>query len=572
MYNPNKFKHEVNNRHTLIVELEYDATNYNKILRISNIEHFLKNYLKDQLNTIYNKLNHTKKYHRLKNAYKTIIEKQSKYEEDSSAYENLEESRKEVGCKLNKLFSNYGLTFNNTLKIAKDYINKTKKDIHSVFITTTVEDVWTGMEKVLYGNGKHLKFKKKEYDNPSIRAKEITRGISLKLDKKTNELSLRIGQNSNSKYKPINLKFKKVNPMDYFLIDELNLLKEYLKDKKGNNEKYEYIYEKTNIKQNTHRPCYVTIVIENIRHKMRIYAHITIVGPACKKLDKYGNLRHQKRNGNVGVDLGTQSAAIVAKKFVEVRNLAERNSQSTKDTFHIDKQLQQKMDNSRRYTNPEKFNKNGTIKKNNKKKWKKSKNYKKIAYKLHEKQRKDSLFRKYATQEMVNDLREHGNIIITEENNIKSLQKRSKKPTENSNRTKVITLKDGTKKTIQKKKRKRRFGLSILHRCPGFFIEECEKKFKEVIKVDRMFRASQYDHTNGEYTKKNLNTRWFELSDGTLVQRDIYSAFLMYCADIGFKNPNQDSCNFYFNEFMKLFTAFNKWVKDNNIKIKNYND
>lgn len=64
---------------------------------------------------------------------------------------------------------------------------------------------------------------------------------------------------------------------------------------------------------------------------------------------------------------------------------------------------------------------------------------------------------------------------------------------------------------------------------------ECKKKFKKVLIVDKMFRASQYDHTNGEYTKKDLNTRWFQLSDGTLVQRDLYSAFLMYCADLEIK-------------------------------------
>ena len=72
------------------------------------------------------------------------------------------------------------------------------------------------------------------------------------------------------------------------------------------------------------------------------------------------------------------------------------------------------MNRSRQYTNANNYNENGTIKKGNKKKWYKSKNYKKIAYRLHEKRRKDSLFRKYATQEIVNDMLEHGNILITE--------------------------------------------------------------------------------------------------------------------------------------------------------------
>ena len=85
-----------------------------------------------------------------------------------------------------------------------------------------------------------------------------------------------------------------------------------------------------------------------------------------------------------------------------------------------------------------------------------------------------------------------------------------------------------------------------------------------------MFRASQYDHTNGEYTKKDLNTRWFQLSDGTLVQRDLYSAFLMYCADLELKNLDQYLCNLNFDMFMQYFKNFDKWIKDNNIKIENY--
>ena len=82
---------------------------------------------------------------------------------------------------------------------------------------------------------------------------------------------------------------------------------------------------------------------------------------------------------------------------------------------------------------------------------------------------------------------EHGDMLITEKNDINSLQKRSKKPTENSTRTKIITKKDGTTKIITKKKRKKRFGLSILHRCPGYFMTECKKKFKKVLIVDKMF-------------------------------------------------------------------------------------
>ena len=252
-------------------------------------------------------------------------------------------------------------------------------------------------------------------------------------------------------------------------------------------------------------------------------------------------------------------------------NLAERNGKSTKDTASVDKKLQQKMARSLRYSNPDNYNEDETIKKGTKK-WVHSKNYEKLAYKLHEKRRRDSEFRRYATQEIVNDLREHENVLVTEENRVEAWKRRSKKPTEQTDKEIEVTNKKGEKKKVKKCKKKRRgMAYSILHRIPGFFIAECKKKFKEVIHVDKMFRASQYDHTDGSYKKKKLSERWFVLSDGTLVPRDLYSAFLMYCADLGYKNPSQDLCNLRFNKFMKLFTDFNNWVKTNHIKIANYN-
>ena len=41
----------------------------------------------------------------------------------------------------------------------------------------------------------------------------------------------------------------------------------------------------------------------------------------------------------------------------------------------------------------------------------------------------------------------------------------------------------------------------------------------------------QYNHTADNYMKKKLSDRFYKLSDGTLVQRDWYSSFLLYCYD-----------------------------------------
>ena len=48
-----------------------------------------------------------------------------------------------------------------------------------------------------------------------------------------------------------------------------------------------------------------------------------------------------------------------------------------------------------------------------------------------------------------------------------------------------------------------------------------------VIKVPTLLKASQYNHLTEEYHKKELRERWNHMPDGRLVQRDLYSAFLL---------------------------------------------
>ncbi|MGN8746962.1 hypothetical protein ACTM83_13350, partial [Catenibacterium mitsuokai] len=80
--------------------------------------------------------------------------------------------------------------------------------------------------------------------------------------------------------------------------------------------------------------------------------------------------------------------------------------------------------------------------------------------------------------------------------------------------------------------RKKRFGKSIKNRCPSGFQATVEKKFKVsggiYIEASNDYRASQYDHTVDDYIKKKLSDRMYKLQDGTEVQRDWYSSFLLY--------------------------------------------
>ena len=80
------------------------------------------------------------------------------------------------------------------------------------------------------------------------------------------------------------------------------------------------------------------------------------------------------------------------------------------------------------------------------------------------------------------------------------------------------------------------FGRSVKVRAPGMFVAILKQKAKaaggEVIEIPTGdTRLSQYDHTTGLYTKKPLSQREHVFGDGVTapVQRDLYSAFLVFC-------------------------------------------
>ncbi len=56
------------------------------------------------------------------------------------------------------------------------------------------------------------------------------------------------------------------------------------------------------------------------------------------------------------------------------------------------------------------------------------------------------------------------------------------------------------------------------------------------------YRASQYDHTADDFIKKKLSDRMYKLSDGTIVQRDWYSSYLLYNIDYINKTIDKDKC------------------------------
>ena len=88
--------------------------------------------------------------------------------------------------------------------------------------------------------------------------------------------------------------------------------------------------------------------------------------------------------------------------------------------------------------------------------------------------------------------------------------------------------------------------------------------------VKNTVKASQYDHELNQFIKKKLSQRFHIFSDGTTVQRDVYSAFLLYCTNKTLTTPDRNLCFTHFENFYKLYKEFEKYVEDNHIKILNY--
>lgn len=133
--------------------------------------------------------------------------------------------------------------------------------------------------------------------------------------------------------------------------------------------------------------------------------------------------------------------------------------------------------------------------------------------------------------------------------------------------------KETTKNSNGKFNRKKRFGKSVRNRCPGGFQSTVGKKFKGTggtyIEVPNDYRASQYDHTADDYIKKKLSDRLYKLTDGTEVQRDWYSSYLLYCYNAKTQDIDKDKCRREFDGFYKKEQELVLWIRKNGIKILN---
>jgi hypothetical protein len=217
--------------------------------------------------------------------------------------------------------------------------------------------------------------------------------------------------------------------------------------------------------------------------------------------------------GEVGIDIGTQTIAIVSDNEAKLLELAEGldNIQSAKT------KLSRKLDRQRRANNPNKYNSDGTINIHNRDKWIKSNNYIKTQNKLRDIQSKMARIRRQKHEELANYILSLGNIIKVETMNYKGLQKRAKNTT--------INEKTG------RFNKKKRFGRSLANKAPSMLLEIINRKLKYenlwLFKINTYkVKASQYNPFTDSYIKKDLSERW-NYYESYKIQRDLMSALII---------------------------------------------
>jgi putative transposase len=230
---------------------------------------------------------------------------------------------------------------------------------------------------------------------------------------------------------------------------------------------------------------YCRIIRREIRGSVRWYVQLVQEG--------FTPMRRETRDGVVGLDIGPGTVAIVGVEQGEA--IHADLCPGIVHPWKAVRRLDRAMDRSRRATNPDCFNPDGTWKKGKKAKIK-SRRYIQKRAERKERERRLRAERRRGQGELKNRILGVGTTVKTEANAYKAWQRS-------------------------------RFGKRMKVKAPAALIAVLRMCHAcRLIEFPTREALSQFSHEDGTYTKKPLNQRYHEFSDGSRVQRDLYSAFL----------------------------------------------
>ena len=400
---------------------------------------------------------------------------------------------REIWAEIHKMEIDFGLTEYDFINDIKPMSNHFSGLMNAQICQVIAKQVWTSLKSIMHKPSRHVHFKKFGSFN-TLSGTQKTRSIIFKGDYVDfGKLHLRIKHPKNE------------NDFSYFerfLFPNLDNLK------------------------------FCKIVRKQIRCKSRYYVQLVFRGNAIKD-------RYSIGSGRVGIDIGTSTVAVSSNTSVELLELARESQSFEKEKSN----LQRKMDRSRRSTNPNKFNHDGTIKNGNTDRRVFSNRYKRLRSEYADICRKQKQGREVSHNKLTNDILKLGDRFFVEDMNFSGLAKRSKSKTEYVAKNKC--------------KRKKRYGKSICNRTPSMFLSILERKLNyfglNLNRIDtKNCKASQYDHMSDAFTKKKLSDRWHVFENGLRVQRDLYSAFLISNVSDSLDVIDKELCDMNFDMFIKM--------------------
>ena len=407
---------------------------------------------------------------------------------------------KPIWGEINRLRQAAGLTEYGLSHMVTPIRQHFKKQINAHIAQTLAKRLWKSFDKLFYGNGQRVCFKKYGQLN-SLEGKTNATGIVFKTATRTCEWSgLRM---------PV-------------LIDDNNP------------------YEMECLERTV---AYCRIVRQFVRSKRKYYLQIVFKGEkSAKRRKSDGSFVHVLGNGDVGLDIGTSTVAWSAQNSVKIVELADRAQGHEREK----KLLRRKLDRSKRANNPDNYNKDKTTKKGIHT-WVRSNKYLKTLLRLKEVTRKQAAVRRLQHEMLANEILRQGDTFYVETMNFKGLQRRAKQTEKNEN---------------GKFKRKKRFGKSLANRAPAMLLSILKRKLgyfgKTLVEINTFSaKASQFNHVDETCKKKTLGERW-NVINGIKIQRDMYSAFLIMNINPDLKTFNLDKCN---NRFEAFLTRHNQEVQ-----------
>ena len=431
---------------------------------------------------------------------------------------------------MNERVKLYGLGEHDGEKFLLPMQHKYKHYISSTQMQKEAARVYAGVQKCLYKNGTSLHFKKLR-DFKTIQGKSNKNGMRFFIDAMSvtmNRHTVRI--NDKKLQKVLDDKEHPISREVQYRIEALQ----------GNVQ-------------------YCELVRLMFMDGWHYYVRLYIAGPAPKKLIP--------GTGKAGIDPGMTTMAASTPNRLFFEELAP----DVKKYNAIIAGLQSGIDTSKRLSNPQNYNPDGTVK-NGQHTWNYTDGCRYRQRKLAVTYRKKAAYVRQSHNTLANQIIQQASVFYIEDMNYTALARRSKNTTRSA-KASTIQTKTGDK-TIYKYKKKKRFGKSVQDRAPGMFLTilqtKCLQYGLQFMTIDtRSFKASQYDHTTGTYKKIPLSQRTKQIG-GHTVQRDLYSSFLQQHSVRNGTHPNQKECKKDFHRFLQMQAQLVQDIHNNKKYIPNF--